>query len=283
MKLSIVPYDKDRDGEQVGILWVDGLIESFKPLYVETMLHPKLLLGFVSVEILLLYGMATPSSLLLWILKYLPIIVFLSISILIWLMSWGLKFHARWKKTTRIESTFTSSSDDSRNGPKTKKTILGQWVLLHDVSSNSNPQQQPQPKSSASPRSVLGCVSLYREEAHHDNGGPTSATESTRILNPKDDEEEEDKEGTVVWIAHATVHPRVRSRGWGHKLIARAEYEARKLGAKKIRILSGNVQTKPFWIRRGYKFLKTKWSLLGHESVYMELDLTTSTPTTKES
>lgn len=272
MKLSIVPYDKDRDGEQVGILWVDGLIESIKPLYVETMLHPKLLLAVGSIEILLFYGIETPTPLL-WPLKFLPIIAFLSISILIWLVGLALKFHARWTRTRRIESTFTSSED--RTGQKTKKTILGQWVL-RDVSSDSNQQERQQRYDSSSP-SVLGCVSLYREEDHHDNGervGPT-VTESTRILNQMDD-----KGGTTVWIAHATVDKRVRSLGWGHKLIARAESEARKLGAKKIRILSGNIQTKPFWIRRGYKLLKTKWRLLGHESVYMELDLTSTTRAT---
>lgn len=98
---------------------------------------------------------------------------------------------------------------------------------------------------------VVGCVSLYKEE------------------------DEADGE-TRVWLGHLTVAPEMRCRGWGNKLASKAEVKAREIEAASVLILVGNAKSKPFWVQRGYRRLYPKWTLLGHESIYMELDLSKS-------
>ena len=247
MILKIVPYDKERDGEEAGILWADGLIESLIPLYFETILYAPVVQVLVGAELVIVF-MGFSSF---WV-KILPIIFFFSVSILIGLLGVALKIHTRWTRATRIDKAFTSSSNP-RSGDN--KTILGQWVLRNVSHPASNVY-------GGSPN-VLGCISLYREESHNIKNAPNDPAKHNRS---------DDVDGTV-WISHATIDPRFRRKGWGNRLATHAESEARKVGAKKIRIVSGNAQTQPFWQSRGYKLLSTRWTLLAHESVYMELDL----------
>ncbi|CAB9506499.1 expressed unknown protein [Seminavis robusta] len=242
--ICIDVYDSDRDGEAVGLLWADGILEMFPPLYAETALHPTVVGGMVALEAVIIplsSHIVTP--------RYRHVIMavlpglFLGVSCLAFLLVAALKIHIRWSKKTRIETTFgdapqkshhqsDTTTTNNNNNKQKKKEIIGQWVLLRKTQ-------------------ALGCVTLYREEDASDDG----------------------QGEWRFWISHLTIAPSIRRLGWGDRLASKAEAKAREMGASSIRILVGNVKSKPFWLQRGYKTLYPRWTWLGHESIYMELDL----------
>mmetsp|Transcript_1442 Transcript_1442/g.1984 ORF Transcript_1442/g.1984 Transcript_1442/m.1984 type:complete len:97 (-) Transcript_1442:277-567(-) len=75
------------------------------------------------------------------------------------------------------------------------------------------------------------------------------------------------------WISRLTVAKCSRCHGLGSQLTGLAEETARSKGAKRVRILVGNMHSRAFWFSRGYQIVGVKWKLLGHRSVFMEKEL----------
>lgn len=274
MEIRIVSYDRNDHGEQTGNLWFNGLWEMMTPFYRNTMLHYKVLAVTIlawALHIAWLLrlangndsdyaGTGTNSTSIVERLLLVPS----SMSIWTWLVPMlFLIAQIGWFALIKVIHYRLKGREIRIDDPPRRKDLppewRGHWVALQSRSQESQTTLSEEKK-------VIGCVTLSRQQ---------SSSDSDENL----DEHEEPTDGdgtasTCIWcLSHLTVSPEHRKNGLATRLAHLVETKAKEQGATSIRILVGNVNSKQFWLKRGYAISGVKWKVLGHESIFMERTL----------
>jgi ribosomal protein S18 acetylase RimI-like enzyme len=157
-----------------------------------------------------------------------------------------------------------------------KYQVSRRTVCIDDTREGEPPPEWKEHWVALSNQKVVGCVTLSRQKINietkdtfnekSDSKDNKTNSKSQDTAPRNNDKHEEGK----WWLSHLTVAPEARRRGLASRLARVAEHTGQEKGAKSIRILVGNVDSRDFWHGRGYEIKTAKWKLLGHESVFME-------------
>ena len=232
--IVIVKYDPIKHGRQTGALWFQGLMEMWRPFRKATMLHWKVL-SLVAAT---------------WVLHWLFLLLLSKRN------SWSMFHYVTGTISVPILFALMQLASFAwLFGRKFIKTFKGQ-LRIHDLPDPKSGKPVPQfkgqwvallPDGNSKDEVVVGCITLKKQP---------------------------DDPKNTLWLAHVTVSPKARRQGLANRLVSLAETEALQVhGATKVKILVGNIHSRRFWLARGYKVIKVKWSFLDHSSVIMERNL----------